>query len=80
MRYEPLEDTDGLFTTLNDKPIIIISETLSELETALTLLQEVAHFLNHDCDKYITNHFQNDNLDYQANCYMIREVIKMLDE
>jgi ribosomal-protein-serine acetyltransferase len=44
------------------------------------LLHETAHFLNGDCDKYITNHFQNDNLEFEANKYMIQEVMKMLND
>ena len=58
----------------------MINENLSEIESALTLLHETAHFLNGDCEKYISNHFQNDNMEFQANRYMIQEVMKMLDE
>ena len=73
-------DGNGFFAIENDKPILFIDERLNEIETSLTLLHETAHFLNKDGDKYITNHFQNDNLEFKANKYMIREVIKMLDE
>ena len=73
-------DGHGFFAIENDKPILFIDERLSETETSLTLLHETAHFLNEDGDKYITNHFQNDNLEYEANKYMIQEVMKMLDE
>ena len=70
----------GYFGIENNKPIIFINENLNEIDTSLTLLHETAHFLNEDGDKYITNHFQNDNLEFEANKYMIREVLKMLDE
>mgnify|MGYP000010479276 FL=1 len=70
----------GYFGIENNKPIIFINENLNEIDTSLTLLHETAHFLNEDGDKYITNHFQNDNLEFEANKYMIREVMKMLDE
>ena len=73
-------DGNGFFAIENDKPILFIDERLNEIETSLTLLHETAHFLNEDGDKYITNHFQNDNLEFEANKYMIREVLKMLDE
>ena len=73
-------DGNGFFAIENDKPILFIDERLNEIETSLTLLHETAHFLNKDGDKYITNHFQNDNLEFEANKYMIREVLKMLDE
>ena len=73
-------DGNGFFAIENDKPILFIDERLNEIETSLTLLHETAHFLNKDGDKYITNHFQNDNLEFEANKYMIREVMKMLDE
>lgn len=73
-------DGYGFFAIENDKPILFIDERLNEIETSLTLLHETAHFLNEDGDKYITNHFQNDNLEFEANKYMIREVMKMLDE
>ena len=43
-------------------------------------MHETAHFLNGDCEKYIDNHLQNDNLEYEANKYMIRKVMKMLDD
>ena len=70
----------GYFGIENNKPIIFINDNLNELDTSLTILHETAHFLNGDCDKYITNHFQNDNLEYEANKYMIQEVMKMLDD
>ena len=70
----------GYFGIENNKPIIFINDNLNELDTSLTILHETAHFLNRDCNKYITNHFQNDNLEYEANKYMIQEVMKMLDE
>ena len=73
-------DGNGFFAIENDKPILFIDERLNEIETSLTLLHETAHFLNEDGDKYITNHFQNNNLEFEANKYMIREVLKMLDE
>ena len=73
-------DGYGFFAIENDKPILFIDERLNEIETSLTLLHETAHFLNEDGDKYITNHFQNNNLEFEANKYMIREVLKMLDE
>ena len=73
-------DGHGFFAIENDKPILFIDERLNEIETSLTLLHETAHFLNGDCNKYITNHFQNDNLEYEANKYMIQEVMKMLDD
>ena len=73
-------DGNGFFAIENDKPILFIDERLNEIETSLTLLHETAHFLNKDGDKYITNHFQNDNLEFEANKYMIREVMKMLDD
>jgi hypothetical protein len=47
--------------------------SLNEIDTSLTLLHETAHFLNGDCKKYITNHFQNDNLEFEANKYMIQQ-------
>ena len=73
-------DGNGFFAIENDKPILFIDERLNEIETSLTLLHETAHFLNKDGDKYITNHFQNDNLEFEANKYMIRKVTKMLDD
>lgn len=73
-------DGNGFFAIENDKPILFIDERLNEIETSLTLLHETAHFLNKDGDKYITNHFQNDNLEFEANKYMIRKVMKMLDD
>ena len=73
-------DGNGFFAIENDKPILFIDERLNEIETSLTLLHETAHFLNKDGDKYITNHFQNDNLEFEANKYMFREVMKMLDD
>ena len=72
-------DKMGYFGIEENKPIIFINEQLNELETSLTLLHETAHFLNGDCEKYIDNHLQNDNLEYEANKYMIHEVMKMLD-
>ena len=73
-------DGNGFFAIENDKPILFIDERLNEIETSLTLLHETAHFLNGDSEKYITNHFQNDNLEFEANKYMIRKVMKMLDD
>ena len=73
-------DSNGYFGIDTDKPILFINENLDEIETLLTLLHETAHFLNEDGDKYITNHFQNDNLEFEANKYMIREAMKMLDD
>ncbi|WP_243994140.1 ImmA/IrrE family metallo-endopeptidase [Pseudolactococcus carnosus] len=76
--YIEMED-NGHFGIFNDLPVVLINPILNELDTSLTLLHETAHFLNQDCDKYITNHFQNDNIEFQANRYMIQEVMKMLD-
>lgn len=73
-------DRHGYFGIENNKPIIFINDNLNELDTSLTLLHETAHFLNGDCEKYISNHFQNDNLEFEANKYMIQEVMKMLDK
>lgn len=73
-------DSNGFFGTKNKKAIIIINDNLSELDTALVLLHETAHFLNQDCKKCITNQFQNNNIEYEANRYMIQAVMKMLDE
>ena len=72
--------SNGFFGFKKNKAIIVINENLSEIESALTLLHETAHFLNGDCEKYISNHFQNDNMEFQANRYMIQEVMKMLDD
>ena len=72
--------SNGFFGFKKNKAIIVINENLSEIESVLTLLHETAHFLNGDCEKYISNHFQNDNMEFQANRYMIQEVMKMLDE
>ena len=71
---------NGYFGIENNTAIIFINESLDEIETSLTLLHETAHFLNGDCKKYITNHFQNDSLEFEANKYMISKVMKMLDE
>ena len=79
IKYTNIE-SNGFFGIKNKKAIIIINENLNELDTALVLLHETAHFLNGDCNKYITNHFQNDNLEYEANKYMIQEIMKMLDQ
>ena len=57
-------DSNGFFGTKNNKAIIVINDNLNELDTALALLHEVAHFLNGDSEKYITNHFQNDNIEF----------------
>lgn len=70
----------GYFGIEDNNPIIFINENLDELDTALALLHETSHFINEDCEKYITNHFQNDSLEFKANRYMIQEVMKMLDE
>ena len=77
--YIEMED-NGHFGIFNDLPVLLINPILNELDTSLTLLHETAHFLNGDCNKYITNHFQNDNLEFEANRYMISEVMKMLDD
>ena len=77
--YVEMEDS-GHFGIFNDLPVLLINPILNELDTSLTLLHETAHFLNGDCNKYITNHFQNDNLEFEANKYMIQEVMKLLDE
>ena len=77
--YIEMED-NGHFGIFNNLPIILINQNLNKLDTSLTILHETAHFLNGDCDKYISNHFQNDNLEYEANKYMIQEIMKMLDE
>ena len=71
---------NGYFGIENNTAIIFINESLDEIETSLTLLHETAHFLNGDCKKYITNHFQTDNLEFEANKYMISKVMRMLDE
>lgn len=71
---------NGYFGIENNTAIIFINENLDKIETSLTLLHETAHFLNGDCKKYITNHFQNDSLEFEANKYMISKVMKMLDE
>ena len=77
--YVEMEDS-GHFGIFNDLPVLLINPILNELDTSLTLLHETAHFLNGDCNKYITNHFQNDNIEFEANKYMIQEVMKMLDD
>ena len=77
--YVEMEDS-GHFGIFNDLPVLLINPILNELDTSLTLLHETAHFLNGDCNKYITNHFQNDNLEFEANKYMIQGVMKLLDE
>ena len=77
--YVEMEDS-GHFGIFNDLPVLLINPILNEIDTSLTLLHETAHFLNGDCNKYITNHFQNDNLEFEANKYMIQEVMKMLDD
>lgn len=77
--YLPLKE-NGHFGILNNIPVILINEELNDIEKSLTLLHETAHFLNGDCEKYISNHFQNDNIEFQANRYMIQEIMKMLDE
>lgn len=71
---------NGYFGIENNTAIIFINKSLDEIETSLTLLHETAHFLNGDCKKYITNHFQNDNLEFEANKYMISKVMRMPDE
>ena len=80
IKYCSLKEEDGIFDFFNNIPIIFINENLNELDTALVLLHETAHFLNQDCEKCITNHFQNNNIEYEANRYMIQVVMKMLDE
>ena len=77
--YIEMED-NGHFGIFNDLPVILINQNLDKLDISLTILHETAHFLNGDCEKYITNHFQNDNIEFEANRYMIQEVMKMLDE
>ena len=77
--YIEMED-NGHFGIFNDLPVILINQNLDKLDITLTILHETAHFLNGDCDKYISNHFQNDNLEFEANKYMIREIMKKLDE
>ena len=74
-----MED-NGHFGIFNDLPVILINQNLDKLDISLTILHETAHFLNGDYKKYITNHFQNNNLEFEANKYMIQEVMKMLDE
>ena len=71
---------NGYFGIENDKPIIFINGNLNEIKMSLTLLHETAHFINGDNEKYITNHFQNNNIEFEANRYMIQEVMKMLDD
>ena len=44
--------SNGFFGFKKNKAIIVINENLSEIESALTLLHETAHFLNGDCEKY----------------------------
>lgn len=73
-------DGQGFFTIENGKPILFIDNRLNEIETSLTLLHETAHFLNRDCEKCITNHFQNNKIEYEANRYMIQAIMKILDE
>ena len=80
IKYCYLKEENGIFDFFNNIPIIFINEDLNELDTALVLLHETAYFLNGDCDKYITNHFQNNNLEFEANRYMIQEVMKMLND
>ena len=77
--YIEMED-NGHFGIFNDLPVILINSNLNKLDTSLAILHETAHFLNRDCDKYIKNHFQNDNIEFEANKYMIQEVMKMLDD
>ena len=79
IKYANIE-SNGFFGIKNKKAIIVINDSLNELDTTLALLHETAHFLNGDCDKYITNHFQNNNLEYEANKYMRQEVMKILDD
>ena len=73
-------DGYGHFAIENEKPLLFINENLNELDTSLTILHETAHFLSQDCEKCITNQFQNNNVEYEANRYMIQAVMKMLDE
>ena len=79
IKYLPLSQ-DGFFGIKDETPIIVVNENANEIETTLILLHETAHFLNGDCEKYIINHFQNDVIEFQANQYMISEVMKMLDQ
>lgn len=76
--YLPIH-SNGKFNMIKNKPIIIINDKLNNLETALTLLHEVAHFFNNDCQKYVPNHFVNDQMEYEANRYMIQQIIQILD-
>lgn len=48
--YAQLEN-NGFFGCFNSKPIIVINAQLDVITTAVTLLHEVAHFLNGDYDK-----------------------------
>ncbi|GAB2022880.1 hypothetical protein RyT2_19540 [Pseudolactococcus yaeyamensis] len=73
-------DDNGHHGFFNNTPVILINEDLNELDTALALLHETAHFLNGDCEKYIPNHLVNDNMEFKANHYMIYEVMKLLDQ
>ena len=77
--YIEMED-NGHFGIFNDLPVILINQNLDKLDISLTILHETAHFLNQDCKKCITNQFQNNNIEYEANRYMIQAVMKMLDE
>ncbi|GAB2023178.1 hypothetical protein RyT2_22520 [Pseudolactococcus yaeyamensis] len=73
-------DDNGHHGFFNDTPVILINENLNKLNTALALLHETAHFLNEDCEKYIPNHFVNDDIEFKANHYMIYEIMNLLDQ
>jgi hypothetical protein len=72
-------DNNGHFGVFNDVPIVFINETLNELDTALTLLHEIAHFLNGDRG-HVPNRFVNADIEFKANHYMIYETMKFLDQ
>ncbi|GHU35887.1 hypothetical protein FACS1894192_01400 [Bacilli bacterium] len=79
IKYRQIEG-NGSFNVVKNKPILVINESLNEIDTALTLLHETAHFLNKDGGQYIPNHFVNDDIEFEANRYMIYEVMKFLDQ
>src|SRR5574337_287527 len=79
VRYVAL-DSNGFFGCFNSKPIIMINAQLDVITTAVTLLHEVAHFLNGDYDKAISNRLQNNNMEYEANRFMIQKVLFLLDQ
>lgn len=79
VRYVAL-DSNGFFGCFNSKPIIMVNAQLDVITTAVTLLHEVAHFLNGDYDKAISNRLQNNNMEYEANRFMIQKVLFLLDQ